>query len=105
MPTLRAQLPISSRTDRATSTAPSRASLLECQQLSSTVALVVDLRGGLDQILKMGAGQEIAQVDEFAVVLVFDVDDAPAVGADGDGAAVDVGGLFGADDGKGDDGL
>jgi hypothetical protein len=30
-----------------------------------TEGLVVDLAGSLDQILKVGAGQEIAQVDEF----------------------------------------
>jgi len=39
----------------------------------------VDLAGGLDEILEMGTGKEIPEVDEFAVVLVFDVDDTPFV--------------------------
>jgi hypothetical protein len=33
---------------------------------------VVDLRGGLDKVLQMGAGKEVAKVDEFAVGLVLD---------------------------------
>ena len=44
-----------------------------------TEGLVVDLRGGLDEILEMGSGEEVSEVDEFTVVLIFDVDDAPSV--------------------------
>lgn len=48
----------------------------------------MDLAGGLDQVLEVGAGEEVTEVDEFAVPLVFDVDGAPAVLAGGDVAAV-----------------
>jgi hypothetical protein len=46
--------------------------LLECEQLLGTEGLVVDLRSGLDQVLQVGAGEEVAEVDEFAVALVLD---------------------------------
>jgi hypothetical protein len=39
----------------------------------------VDLRCGLNQILEMGAGEEVSEVDEFAVSLVLNVDDTPSV--------------------------
>lgn len=39
----------------------------------------MDLAGSLDQVLQMGAGQEVSQVNEFAVVLIFNVNDAPTV--------------------------
>jgi hypothetical protein len=39
----------------------------------------VDLRCRLNQILEMGAGKEVSEVDEFAVILVLDVDDSPSV--------------------------
>lgn len=32
----------------------------------------MDLRSSLDKILQMGAGEEIAQVYEFTVILVLD---------------------------------
>jgi len=41
---------------------------------------VMDLRSCFDQILEMCASEEVPEVDEFAVVLVFNIDDAPAVG-------------------------
>lgn len=31
----------------------------------------MDLRGGFDEVLEVGACEEVAQVDEFAVVLVL----------------------------------
>ena len=40
---------------------------------------VVDLAGGLDEVLEMGAGEEVAEIDEFAMPLVLDVDGTPAV--------------------------
>jgi len=79
--------------------------LLQRQQLLRAEALVVDLARGLDQVLQMGAGEEVAQVDELAVPLVLDVDGAPAVLARGDGLAVEGEAVFGADDCEGDDGL
>ena len=55
------------------------AALLQCQKLLGTECLVVDLRCRLNQVLEMGAGQEVSEVDEFAVALVLDVDDSPSV--------------------------
>ena len=48
--------------------------LLERKQLLGAEGLVVDLRGRLDQVLQVGTGKEVAEVDEFAVVLVLDYD-------------------------------
>lgn len=39
----------------------------------------MDLRSCFDQILKMGSGKEISEIDEFAVVLILYVNDAPSV--------------------------
>lgn len=82
-----------------------RAALLEREQLFGAEGLVVDLRGRLDEVLQVRAGEEVAQVDEFAVPFVFDVDGAPAVLAAAHGLAVDGDAALGADDGEGDDGL
>jgi hypothetical protein len=46
--------------------------LLQGEKLLGTEALVVDLRSGFDEVLKMGAGKEVTKVDEFAMVLVLD---------------------------------
>jgi hypothetical protein len=79
------------------------AALLQSKQLLGAEGLVVDLAGGLDQVLQVGAGEEVAEVDELAVSLVLDVDHAPAVLATADLLAVDDDGLLTADDGEGDD--
>jgi hypothetical protein len=50
----------------------------------------------------VGAGQEVAQVDKLAVVLVLNVDDTPAVLATANLLAVDNNGLLAADNGEGD---
>ena len=55
-------------------TAANSTALLESQKLLGTEAFVVDLRGRLDKVLQMGAGQEVAKVDEFAVLLILDFD-------------------------------
>ena len=55
------------------------AALLECQQLLGAEGLVMDLRCGFDQVLKMGSGKEVSEVDEFTVVLILNVDDSPSV--------------------------
>jgi hypothetical protein len=52
-------------------TADGRA-LLEGQQLLGAEGLVVNLCGRLDKILQVSAGEEVAEVDEFAVGLVLD---------------------------------
>src|SRR3569833_2396648 len=72
--------------------------LLQGQQLLGAERLVMDLRRGLDQILEVSPEKEVPQVDEFAVVLVLDVDDAPSVLPGRDLLAVDNDGLLGADD-------
>lgn len=87
----------------ATRVATGGAALLQSQQLLGTEGLVVDLAGGLNQVLQVGTGQEVAQVNELAVVLVLDVDDTPAVLAAANLLAVDNNGLLTADDGEGDD--
>ena len=81
----------------------SSTALLEGEQLLGSEGFVVNLAGGFDQVLQVGLGQEVAEVDELAVVLVFDVDDAPLVLSTADGAAVDVDGLVAANDGKGNE--
>lgn len=65
------------------------AALLERQELLGTEGLVVDLRGGLDEILKMSSEEEVSEVDEFAVSLILDVDDTPSVLSTADLLAVD----------------
>lgn len=94
-----AQLPICGGADgpAATGVAPGGAAFLQGKQLLGTEGLVVDLAGSLDEILKVGAGQEVAQVDEFTVVLVLDVDNTPAVLATANLLAVDNNGLLTAD--------
>lgn len=77
------------------------AALLQGEKLLGTESLVVGLRGGLNEILEMGAEEEVAQVDEFAVSLVLDVNDAPAVLATANLLAVDNDRLLRADDGEG----
>jgi len=52
-------------------TANSRA-LLEGKQLLGTEGFVVDLGSCLDEVLEVGACEEVAEVDELAVVLVLD---------------------------------
>lgn len=94
-----AQLPVRGGADGsvATAVATGSAAFLQGKQLLGTEGLVVDLAGSLDQILKVGTGQEVAQVDEFTVVLVLDVDDTPAVLAATNLLAVDNNGLLTAD--------
>lgn len=79
--------------------------LLERKQLLGSEALVVNLAGGLDHVLKVSAGKEVAEVDEFAVVLVLDIDDTPLVLSAADSATVDVKRLLATNDGEGNDGL
>jgi hypothetical protein len=55
------------------------ATLLKGQKLLGTECLVVDLRCCLDQVLEMGACEEVSEIDKFAVVLVLNIDDSPSV--------------------------
>jgi len=79
--------------------------LLEGKQLLGTEGLVVDLRSGLDEILEVRAEEEVAEVDEFAVVLILDIDNAPSVLSAPNLLAVDNNGLLGTDNGEGDKAL
>lgn len=79
------------------------ATLLQCQELLGTESLVVSLGCGLDEVLQVGPEQEVPQVDELAVVLVLDVDNAPSVLATTDLLAVDDDVLLGADDSEGNE--
>lgn len=83
--------------------------LLECEQLLRTEGLVVDVRSRLDEVLQVGPiyfkkfsqgnprahkeidrpGQEVPEVNELAVALVFDIDDTPAVLAPTDSLPID----------------
>ena len=83
--------------------APLCAALLQRQKLLSTEGFVVDLRSSLDQVLKVSSQEEVAQVNEFAVVLVLNVDYAPSVLAATDLLAIDDDGFFGANDGEGNE--
>lgn len=67
-----AEFPVGRRADRAAGVTAHGAAFLEGEQLLGTEALVVDLRCGLDKILEMGAGKEVTEVDELAVVFIFD---------------------------------
>ena len=62
----------------------------------------MDLGRRLDEVLEVCASKEVAEIDEFAVILVFDVDYAPAILSASDLSAGDDDRLFGADDGEGD---
>jgi hypothetical protein len=53
----------------------------------------------------MSAQEEVAQVDEFAVLLILDVDDAPAVLTTANLLAVDNDVLLGADNSEGNQAL
>jgi hypothetical protein len=82
--------------------ATSSAALLECEKLLGAECLVVDLRCGLNEILQVGAGQEVTQVDKLAVVLILNIDYTPAVLAATNLFASDDDGLLGANNSEWD---
>lgn len=53
-------------------TAADSGAFLEREKLLSAEGFVVDLGGRFDQVLQMGTGEEVAEVDEFAVVFILD---------------------------------
>ena len=77
--------------------------LLQCHQLLRAEGLVVDLGRRLDEVLQVCPCEEVAEEDKLAMVLVLDVDNAPAILAASDLAAGDDDGLLGTDDREGDD--
>lgn len=60
----------------------------------------MDLAGGLNQVLEVGTGKEVAEVDKLAVGLVLDVDDTPTVLAAADRLAVNDDRALRADNGE-----
>lgn len=100
-----AQLTISRWADGSASTSvctSSSAALLQRHELFGAESLVVDLAGCFNEVLKVGAGQEVAEVNKFAVVLVLDVDHTPAVLAAAHLFSVDNNVLLASDDGEWD---
>lgn len=81
----------------------SSTALFQGQKLLGTESLVVDLRRRLDQILQVSASEEVAKVYEFAVGLILDIDDTPAVLATTNLLATDDDGLLRADNSEWDD--
>ena len=53
--------------------------LLQSQKLLRSEGLVVDLRGRLNQVLQVGASEEVSEGDELAMALILNIDDAPSV--------------------------
>lgn len=70
-----AKLAVGRWRDGARRVAANSRALLEGKQLLGAEGLVVDLGGCLDEVLKVGACEEVAEVDELAVVLVLDWDE------------------------------
>jgi hypothetical protein len=62
----------------------------------------VDLGSCFDQILQVCTSKKVSQLDEFAMILVFDVDDSPLVSSSADHFAVDVESFLRAYDSKRD---
>jgi len=95
-----AQFSVRCRADRSTTSMSSSAALLECKQLFSTESLVVDLRSGVNQILEVGSGKEVSEVDKFAVVFILNIDDSPSVLTPTDLLASNDDRLLGSNDGE-----
>jgi hypothetical protein len=97
-----AQFAISRRADgSAAGSTGMCVAFLESQKLLGTESLIMSLRGRLDEVLEMCAEEEVAEVDEFAVVLVLDVDHTPSVLATTNLLAIDNDVLLRSDNGEG----
>jgi hypothetical protein len=97
-----AYLTLSSRADGPAATARGVcAGLPKSHELLGAERLVVCLGGRLDEVLEMGSQEEVAQVDELAVVLVLDIDDTPSVLAAAHLLAIDDNVLLRTDNGEG----
>lgn len=77
--------------------------LLESKQLLGPECLVVNLGGGFDEVLEVSPQQEIAQVNKFAVVGIFNVHNTPSVLAATNRLAIDDDIVFRSNDGEGND--
>lgn len=101
-----AKLSVCRGTDRSATTSrvtTSSAALLQREQLLSTEGLVVNLAGSFDQVLQVSAGEEVTQVNKFAVALVLDVNHTPTVLASANLLAIDDDSLLTSDNGEGND--
>lgn len=96
-----AHLPFGRRADGSAAAVALCAAFLQCQKLLGTEGLVVGLGCRLDEVLQVCPEQEVPQVDELAMILVLDVDNAPPVLATTDLFAVDNDVFLGTDYGKG----
>ena len=75
-----AQLSVCGWANRSAATVPSSgAALFQSKKLLGTEGFVVDLTGGLNEVLKMCACQEVSQIHKLAMVLVFDIDYSPSI--------------------------
>ena len=79
------------------------ARFFQSEELLGTEGLVMDLAGGFNQVLKVSTSKEVAQVDKFAVMFIFDINDTPAGLPAANLLATDDDGLFAANDGEGND--
>lgn len=98
-----AHLTIRRRADWSAAGVSSSTALLQGQKLLGTESLVVDLRRRLDQVLQVSASEEVTKVHKFTVVLIFDIDDTPAVLATANLLARDDDGLLRADNSEWND--
>lgn len=63
----------------------------------------MDLARCFDEVLQVGSGEEVSEVDKFAMILVFDVDDTPTVLTATDLLAINNNRFLTSNNGKGDD--
>jgi len=61
----------------------------------------MDLRRGFDEVLQVCPGQEIAQVDKFAMLLVLNIDDPPPILSPANALPINDDRAFRADDCEG----
>ena len=97
-----AQFPVCGRTDGPASRVAACAALLQRKKLLRTESLVMNLACRFNQILKVCTREEVTEIDEFAVVFIFNVNHSPAVLATPDLLAIHDDGFFASNDGKWD---
>merc|ERR1712000_199239 len=76
---------------------------LQSQQLLRSERLIVNLARRFDEILEVSTCKEVPEINEFAMVLVLDIDDTPFVLSASDLLAINNDGFLAADDGEWDD--
>jgi hypothetical protein len=81
----------------------SSTAFLQSEKLLSTESFIMDLAGRLNEVLEVSPGKEVAQINELAVVLIFDVDYTPAILPTTDLLSIDNDGFFTANNSERDD--